>query len=91
MGPGRGWIDPVAERQGAVMGMDAALSTLEDETAAQGLDYQEVLEQRSYELKLFDEYGIPKPEWAGERIKESGGGTEGSRKPPKPKVPQARS
>lgn len=65
MGPGRGWIDPVAEKQGSVIGMDAALSTLEDECAEQGLDYEEVLEQRRYELKLFDEYGIPRPQWAG--------------------------
>jgi capsid protein len=65
MGPGRGWIDPVAEKQGAVIGMDAALSTLEDECAEQGLDYEEVLEQRRYELELFDEYKIPRPAWAG--------------------------
>ena len=66
MGPGRGWIDPVHEKQGAVIGMDAALSTLEDECAEQGLDYEEVLEQRRYELGLFDEYGIPRPQWAGQ-------------------------
>jgi lambda family phage portal protein len=65
MGPGKGWIDPVAEKQGAVMGMDAALSTLEDECAMQGLDYEEVLEQRAYELGLFEEYKIPAPAWAG--------------------------
>jgi lambda family phage portal protein len=66
MGPGRGWVDPVAEKQGAVMGMDAALSTLEDECAEQGLDYEEVLEQRAYELKRFDELKIPRPAWAGQ-------------------------
>jgi lambda family phage portal protein len=66
MGPGRGWIDPVHEKQGSVIGMDAALSTLEDECAEQGLDYEEVLEQRRYELQLFDEYGIPRPQWAGQ-------------------------
>jgi capsid protein len=68
MGPGRGWVDPVAERQGAVMGMDAALSTLEEEAADQGRDYEELLEQRSYELKRFDELGIPRPEWAGQQV-----------------------
>jgi lambda family phage portal protein len=66
MGPGRGWVDPVAEKQGAVIGMDAALSTLEDECGEQGLDYLEVLEQRRYELELFDQMGIPRPEWAGQ-------------------------
>jgi capsid protein len=48
------------------MGMDAALSTLEDECAEQGLDYEEVLEQRAYELKRFDELKIPRPAWAGQ-------------------------
>ena len=65
MGPGRGWVDPVAEKQGAVLGMDAALSTLQDECAAQGLDFEEVLEQRKYEIGLFEEYGIPMPAWVG--------------------------
>lgn len=68
MGPGRGWIDPVKEKQGAVLGMDAALTTLEDECAEQGLDYLEVLEQRRYEIALFKEYGIPLPKWAGEVV-----------------------
>ena len=71
-GPGRGWVDPVAEKQGAVIGMDAALSTLEEECAAQGLDYEEVLEQRRYELELFDEYDIPRPQWAGQLIQTGG-------------------
>lgn len=68
MGPGRGWIDPVAEKQGAIMGLDGCLSTLEDELADQGLDYEEVLEQRKHELRLLDEMGIPRPEWAGQLI-----------------------
>ncbi|WP_139838935.1 phage portal protein, partial [Xenorhabdus vietnamensis] len=33
MGPGRGWVDPVAEKKGAILGMDAGLSTLEMEAA----------------------------------------------------------
>jgi lambda family phage portal protein len=66
LGPPMGWIDPVAERQGAVLGMDAGLSTLEAECSAQGEDYEEVLEQRKYELELFSELGIPWPQWAGE-------------------------
>jgi lambda family phage portal protein len=65
MGPGRGWIDPVAEKQGAILGMDGALTTLEDECAEQGLEYEEVLEQRRFEVELFKEYGLPLPEWAG--------------------------
>lgn len=66
LGPGRGWVDPVAEKQGAVIGMDAGLSTLEDECAEQALEWEEVLEQRAYELRRFDELKIPRPEWAGQ-------------------------
>jgi len=65
LGPARGWIDPTSEAQAAILRMDGALSTLEDECAAQGLDYEEVLEQRRYEIGLFKEYGIPLPEWSG--------------------------
>jgi lambda family phage portal protein len=66
MGPGKGWISPTEEAGAAIMRMDGALSTLEDECAEQGLEFEEVLEQRKYELGLFDKYGIPRPEWAGQ-------------------------
>ncbi len=61
MGPGRGWVDPLNERRGAVLGLDAAFSTLEAECAEQGLDYREVIAQRRYEYKLME--GMPRPEW----------------------------
>ncbi|ACD17004.1 phage portal family protein [Paraburkholderia phytofirmans] len=47
IGPGRRWIDPVAEKQGAVLGMEAGLSTLESERAENsGEDWEDVLHQR---------------------------------------------
>ncbi|MDE1901510.1 MAG: phage portal protein [Alphaproteobacteria bacterium] len=64
MGPGRGWIDPVDEKAGAILGIDAALSTLEAECAEQGLEVEEVLDQRARELKMFADRGIPLPSWA---------------------------
>lgn len=64
MGPGRGWIDPVDEKKGAILGMDGGLSTLQRECAEQGMDWEEVLEQRKHELEMFDELGIPRPTWA---------------------------
>ncbi len=69
MGPGRGWVDPVAEKQGAVLGMDAALSTLEEECAEQGLDWEDVLVQRKIEVERFKEYGLAVPSWAAMNIK----------------------
>ncbi|GBQ69681.1 bacteriophage capsid protein [Ameyamaea chiangmaiensis NBRC 103196] len=64
IGPARGWVDPVAERKGAIMGLDAGFGTLERECAEQGLDYEEVLDQRATERKQMTDRGIPFPEWA---------------------------
>lgn len=50
IGPGRGWVDPVKEKQGAILGMASGLSTLEDENAEQGRDYQETLDQIRREI-----------------------------------------
>ncbi|MBB5413912.1 lambda family phage portal protein [Paraburkholderia sp. HC6.4b] len=66
IGPGRGWIDPVAEKQGAVLGMDAGLSTLEMECAENtGEDWEDILDQRKREVDAFRERGLPLPQWAG--------------------------
>jgi lambda family phage portal protein len=65
MGVARGWIDPTKERAGAVMGMDAALSTLRSECAEQGKDWEEVLHQRQTEIRLMEELGLDLPDWAG--------------------------
>ncbi len=50
IGPGRGWVDPAKEALAAELRMDNLLSTLEDECAEQGLDWEEVLEQRAIEI-----------------------------------------
>lgn len=66
MGPGRGWVEPVAEKQGAVLGMDAGLSTLEEEASENaGADWEEILDQRAREVEKFKELGLPVPTWAG--------------------------
>lgn len=65
MGPGRGIVDPVKERQGAILGMDAGMSTLEDETADLfGMDWRETVAQRAIEVARFKELGLPLPDWA---------------------------
>lgn len=64
LGPGRGWVDPVAEKQGAVLGMDAGLSTLERETAEHaGEDWEDVLDQRAIEDAGFRRRGLERPTW----------------------------
>jgi lambda family phage portal protein len=65
MGPGRGWVDPVKEKQGAILGMDAGLSTLEEECAENvGADWRENVGQRAIEVKKFRDLGLPLPQWA---------------------------
>lgn len=58
IGPGRGWVDPVKEAQASQIRMEAGLSTLEDECAMQGLDWEEVLEQRAREKAKMKELGL---------------------------------
>jgi len=65
LGAARGWVDPVAERQGVVLGLDAGLSTMEEECAKQGMDWEENLEQRSIEFNRMQALGLPRPEWFG--------------------------
>lgn len=65
MGPGRGYMDPVKERQGSVLGMDAGMSTLEEEVAENGgHDWEEVLDQRQREIQAYQERGLTPPSWA---------------------------
>jgi lambda family phage portal protein len=64
MGPGRGYVDPEKEKAGAILGMDAGLSTLEDECAElAGADWREKVGQRAVERKRFVELGLPVPQW----------------------------
>lgn len=69
LAPAKGWVDPVVERQGAILGLDAGFSTLEEECAAQGIDWEETLEQRAREVKRFEKLGLPLPQWAGEAVR----------------------
>lgn len=66
LGVARGWIDPVKEKQGAILGLDGGLSTLKRECAEQGLDYEEVIQQRAIEVRMFKEAGLPPPKWFGD-------------------------
>lgn len=59
IGPGRGWIDPVKEAEASRIRMENGLSTLEDECAVQGQDWEEVLEQRAREQAKIQELGLP--------------------------------
>nr|WP_232227932.1 phage portal protein [Asaia astilbis] len=65
LGPGRGYIDPVAERKGSILSLDSGMSTLEQEIAENsGQDWEEVVDQRAVEIERFKLKGVPPPEWA---------------------------
>jgi lambda family phage portal protein len=78
LGVARGWVDPVKEKQGAILGMDAGLSTLQRECAEQGLDYEEVIEQRAREVQLFKDKGLPPPNWYGNDAMDAAAPTDGA-------------
>lgn len=59
LGPGRGYVDPVKEAEGASMRMRSLISTLERECAEQGEDYEDVLAQAAIEQAAREELGLP--------------------------------
>ena len=58
---GRGWVDPIKEVTAAQIRMDTGLTTLEQECAEQGQDWEEVLEQRARERAKMEELGLLEP------------------------------
>jgi lambda family phage portal protein len=62
IGPGRGWIDPVKEAEAAQVRMITQISTLEQECAEQGQDWNDVLEQLAVENARRKELNLPNPQ-----------------------------
>lgn len=58
IGPGRGYVDPTKEATAAEMRLANNTSTLEAECADQGLDWEEVLEQRAREQARMHTLGL---------------------------------
>ena len=63
LGPARGWVDPTKEPAGSILRLEAGTSTLEAEAAEQGLDWEEVLNQRRIENEAYQAAGVPVPAW----------------------------
>lgn len=53
------WVDPEKDIDAALKAVDGTLSTLTDECASRGLDYEEVLEKRAAEIELAKKYKVP--------------------------------
>lgn len=62
IGPGRGWVDPEKEAKASVIRLGANISTLRDECAEQGKDYQEIIRQRGREKRMLEAEGLPESE-----------------------------
>lgn len=59
IGAGRGWVDPMKEAQASGERIRNSVSTLADECAEQGKDWEEVLEQRAREEEFARSLGLP--------------------------------
>jgi lambda family phage portal protein len=59
--PGWGWVDPTKEIEASQMAISNGFSTLADECASQGRDWEETLVQIARERKVAEELGIELP------------------------------
>lgn len=55
---GRGWVDPVKDATASKIRRESQVSTLEQECAEQGLDYEEVLDQLAVEQQMMRARGL---------------------------------
>ena len=55
---GRGWVDPVKDATASKIRRESQVSTLEQECAEQGLDYEEVLDQLAVEQNMMIARGL---------------------------------
>ena len=58
IGPGRGYVDPVKEAQSIGLRVESLVSTLRDENADQGRDFEETLDQIEAENLMLADRGI---------------------------------
>ncbi len=73
IGPGKGYVDEVKEVQASQMKINVGLSTLEEETASQGADWLENLEQLAYEQAEKERLGIKDDPKAVYQVNSGGG------------------
>lgn len=89
IGPGRGWVDPMKEAQASGERMRNTVSTLEQECAEQGLDWEEVMEQRAEESRRAEMLGVPDPHAAPAAVQSApGGGAPATADPEDPEDPE---
>lgn len=65
IGPARGWVDPVAEKQGAWLGLKMGVGSLEALAAEQGEDLEEILDAQQMEIRMYEDREMTPPDWSG--------------------------
>jgi lambda family phage portal protein len=65
IGPARGWVDPVAEKQGAWLGLKMGVGSLESLAAEQGEDLEEILDAQQMEIRMYEDRKMTPPDWSG--------------------------
>jgi lambda family phage portal protein len=65
IGPARGWVDPVAEKQGAWLGLKMGVGSLEQLAAEQGEDLEEILDAQQMEKRMYEDRKLAPPDWLG--------------------------
>lgn len=79
--PGWEWVDPEKEIKAKVLAIDNNLSTLSDEFADQGKDWEAQLRQRALEKELVDELGltpVPAAPAANQQMNDGSNGNDGN-------------
>ncbi|QCE35716.1 phage portal protein [Acetobacteraceae bacterium] len=62
LGPAQGWVDPVKEKQGIVLGLQNGMGTLASECADQeGESWQAIADQQAKENRRYKELGLISP------------------------------
>ncbi|WP_419900700.1 phage portal protein [Roseomonas sp. USHLN139] len=88
IGPGRGWVDPVAEPEGSLKKIAGGLSTLEREAEQNdGLDWEETLDQRQLEQAALVARGLTVVMTPVGGDQAAGQGGDGGEKPADPTDP----
>lgn len=63
IGPARGWVDPQKEIGAAATRLGIGLGTAEDESAEQGRDWKEDIDQQAKEIRYRQRAGVPQPDY----------------------------
>ena len=72
LGPAKGYIDPTKEILAAAARIEAGISTLEDECAEQGKDWEDVLVQQGFETATRKQLGLVPQDFAdGQAIQDT--------------------